>query len=115
MNWNKLTELSQLEQIKEESSQNLVLVFKHSTTCPISKTALARLERQWQASQVGSLQAYYLDLLSNRPISNRIAEIFDVKHESPQILLIQNGICIYHTSHLDISFANLIENLAEVA
>lgn len=112
MNWNQLTDLSQLETIKEESKQQPILILKHSTTCSISSTALNRLERNWKQESVGELKPYYLDLLKFRPISNEIANTFGVEHQSPQVLLIQNGECIYNASHFDISFAELTEKVA---
>jgi len=112
MNWNQLTDLSQLEVIKEESKQQPILILKHSTTCSISSTALNRLERNWKQESVGELKPYYLDLLKYRPISGAIASTFGVEHQSPQVLIIQNGECIYNASHFDISFAELAETVA---
>jgi bacillithiol system protein YtxJ len=107
MNWNQLIEVEQLETIKEESYNYPVLILKHSTTCSISGTALNRLERNWKQEKVGELKPYYLDLLRYRPISNEIANLFKVEHQSPQVLIIQNGECVYNASHFDISFAEL--------
>ena len=107
MNWNKLIEVSQLLSIKEESFNHPVLILKHSTTCSISSTALNRLERNWKQEKVGELKPYYLDLLRYRTISAEIALIFKVEHQSPQVLIIQNGECVYNASHFDISFAEL--------
>lgn len=111
MNWNQLTEVSQLQSIKEESFIQPVLLFKHSTRCSISSASLSRMERQWKQEEAGELKPYYLDLIANRPVSNEIAEVFDVEHQSPQVLVIQDGACIYHTSHMDISFGNVLENI----
>jgi bacillithiol system protein YtxJ len=107
MNWNTLTDVSQLENIKEESFKHPVLILKHSTTCSISATALNRLERNWKQDKVGDLKPYYLDLLNHRNISNQIATVFGVEHQSPQVLIIENGTCTYSASHFDISFAEL--------
>ncbi len=79
------------------------MIFKHSTTCSISATAKSRLERQWADVGLGQVTPYYLDLLSYRPISNKIAEEFSVRHESPQLLVIKDGECQYHGSHLGIN------------
>ena len=57
------------------------------------------------------IEPYYLDLLQYKDISNTISEQFQVWHESPQILLIVNGECIYDASHLDITVAELQESL----
>jgi bacillithiol system protein YtxJ len=111
MNWNPISELAQLEDIQKESHQHPVLIFKHSTRCSISATALGRLERQWQQTEVGDLKPYYLDLIAYRPISNHVAEQFGVWHESPQVLLIRNGASVYNASHYDISFESIKEML----
>ncbi|CAH0994876.1 hypothetical protein EMA8858_00989 [Emticicia aquatica] len=111
MNWNNLTSEVQLEEIKKESHNQAVMILKHSTTCSISATALSRLERAWKDENAKGLKPYYLDLLKLRPISNKIAEEFDVEHESPQVLIIKNGKSIYDASHFDIRFDEIIENL----
>jgi len=54
---------------------------------------------------------YFLDLIRFREISNAIAEKFQVHHESPQIILVDAGKVIFHTSHGQISaleIANLV-------
>jgi len=104
MTWNPLTDTIQLEEIKKESQQYPVLIFKHSTRCSISATALSRFERNWKSEDIGDLKPYYLDLISYRSLSNQVAETFDVEHESPQALIIRNGESIFDASHYDISF-----------
>ena len=85
MNWISLKDSRQLDEILAESKTQPVIIYKHSTRCNISRSAFDRLERNWDAS-IGSIKGYFLDLLSNRDISNRIAELFEVEHHSPQIL-----------------------------
>jgi bacillithiol system protein YtxJ len=111
MTWHPLTDPSQLDILREESHQHPVLILKHSTRCSISSTALNRLERQWKAAEVGTLKPYFLDLIAHRAVSNAVAESFGVPHESPQVLLIQQGECVYDASHLAISFAELRERV----
>lgn len=106
MNWNTLTDEKQLDAIKEESKQHPVVIFKHSTRCAISSMAKNRLERDEQSP---GISFYYLDLLSYRPISNKIAEEFQVQHESPQILLIKGGQCVYDESQNGINMSDIIE------
>ena len=106
MNWIPLTDQNQLETIKDQSFTTPQVILKHSTTCSISKMALARLER---AEAPSSIQFYYLDLLNYRAISNAIAEKFSVYHESPQILLIKNGECTYDESHGGIQMEEIVE------
>lgn len=111
MNWNTLDSVEQLEEIKAESFEKPVLLFKHSTTCSISNMALNRMERNYDQAKVGDLKPYYLDLLSFRDISKKIAELFEVEHESPQAIVVSNGEAIYDASHYDISFAEIAEKV----
>jgi bacillithiol system protein YtxJ len=111
MVWNKLTEENQLEQIKQESFTQPIMIFKHSTTCGISQASLGRLERKWNEEEAGNLKPYYLDLKSFRSISNKIAQDFNVEHESPQVLIIENGKSVYDASQFDISFAEISEQV----
>ncbi|WP_299761182.1 bacillithiol system redox-active protein YtxJ [uncultured Pontibacter sp.] len=103
MNWHPLTSVEQLDEIIEESKNTPVVIFKHSTACSISSTAKSRLERQWQGAGLDHIKPYYLDLISYRPVSNEVAELLQVRHQSPQVLLVQDGVCTYNASHLGIS------------
>lgn len=109
MNWNILQEESQLDTIIQESFSKPVLIFKHSTTCSISHAAFSRLERTWNDNEHESMiKPYYLDLLKLRPISNKIAEVFRVIHESPQAIIIKDGKPIYNASHFDIRLESIL-------
>jgi bacillithiol system protein YtxJ len=108
MEWQNLTELSQLDTIKNTSFERPQVIFKHSTTCSISKMAFSRFEK---AEAPDGVDFYYLDLLQYRPISNAIAEQFEVFHESPQVLLIKNGACTYDESHYGIMMDELVEQI----
>ncbi|PCI94776.1 MAG: thioredoxin family protein [Flavobacteriales bacterium] len=111
MNWTDIKSESDLDYIIEKSFQtNIgVAIFKHSTRCSISSVAKKRLESSWSFNQ--ELPAYHLDLLQYRNLSNSIAERFNIQHESPQVLIIKNGECIYDASHLAISVKDLEFNL----
>ncbi|MGZ5255530.1 MAG: monothiol bacilliredoxin BrxC family protein, partial [Flavitalea sp.] len=61
-----------------------------------------------------NINLYFLDLLRFREISNAIADVFDVYHQSPQLLLIKNGECIYETSHGEISAEETAEQISVV-
>ncbi|OYQ38384.1 thioredoxin family protein [Flavobacterium cyanobacteriorum] len=99
--WNHLTNIKQLEHIIHESAEAPVLIFKHSTRCAISKMALRNFEKEYDI-EAGKAKPYFLDLLEHRDISNEIATIFHVTHQSPQLLVIKDGVVVYHTSHGDI-------------
>ncbi|GAB2821769.1 thioredoxin family protein [Ferruginibacter profundus] len=109
MNWIDLNDEQQLSSLKELSKQKAQLIFKHSTRCAISSMAKNRLER---ATLPDSVDFYYLDLVKHRQLSSAIAEEFGVYHESPQVLLIKNGECIYDESHSGIQMEEILEQLS---
>lgn len=113
MNWIKLTDLKQLDQINEESKKDLVLLFKHSTRCNISAATLNRLERNWKEGEIKTTKLYLLDLISYRQISDAVAETYSVDHQSPQVLIIQNEKSVYDRSHFDISYEGIKSKLQE--
>jgi bacillithiol system protein YtxJ len=104
MKWNHLENPEQLKDIISESADSTILIFKHSTSCSISRATLDRLERNWKEAEVPNVKPYFLDLLSYRSISNAVAEQFQVEHQSPQVLIIRNGKSIYDNSHYGIDF-----------
>ena len=107
MQWIPLTDENQLAAIKEKSAQRPQVIFKHSTRCSISAVALQRLQKEMAPSDV---DFYLLDLLAYRTLSNAVAEEFDVHHESPQVLVIRHGECVYDESHLGISMHEIVES-----
>lgn len=109
MNWIELTDEAQLDAITEESKTQPVVIYKHSHRCHICTMAKTRLER---GEAPAGVKFYFLDVLAHRPVSNRVAEIFHVHHESPQLLLIKNGECVYEESHNGIRMDELVEQLA---
>lgn len=106
INWIPITSAEQLHEISERSKDIPCLIFKHSTSCSISSLVKHRLENYWDLDN-NQLEVYFLDLIRYRSISNQIAEDYRVWHESPQVLLIRNGVCSYHGSHLDITAQNI--------
>ena len=108
MNWIPLCSIEDLEQVIHLSQEKPQVIFKHSTRCNISSVAKNRLER---AGTAGELQFHYLDLISYRPLSNSVAERFAVEHESPQILVIKNGKCVYNESHMGIDMDEIKDQL----
>lgn len=107
MDWISLKDSKQLDEILAESESKPVLIYKHSTRCNISRSAFDRLERRWDASAVGTIKRYFLDLISFRDLSDRISEMFEVEHHSPQILVISQGKSVLDLSHFDIDFERI--------
>ena len=108
MNWIPLKSEDEVFEIIEKSNSKSQVIFKHSTRCSISSMAKSRLER---SAFPDNADFYYLDLIAHRNISNKVAEEFNVFHESPQILVIKNGSCVYDESHAAINMSDVTEQL----
>ncbi len=59
-------------------------------------------EKQFDASMT-NLKVYYLDLLNYRDLSNEVGYKYQVLHQSPQLLVIKNGMAVEYASHYDIT------------
>ena len=100
-----LTSTVQVDELVRESEDRPVAFFKHSTTCSISSLAKARLDR---AVGGADAEVYLLDLLRFRQVSDYLAEVSGVRHESPQLLVFRGGEVVYEGSHLDIDASNVL-------
>lgn len=107
MNWIPLLNEQQVEEIKTNSSQKPQVIFKHSSRCSISGVAKSRLDRNEPPAGV---DFYFLDIINYRSISNKIAKDFNIHHESPQVLVINNGTCVYDESHSGIDMEDIKAN-----
>lgn len=105
--WHPLTRLEQIQEIEEQSKEQPVAVFKHSTRCGISRMVLKGLEQDLRQNIPENVKLYFLDLISNREVSNEIAARFQVEHESPQLILIRDRKVLHHASHHSISAGDL--------
>ena len=95
--WRSLTDLGQLNEIIDLSTEKPVVIFKHSTRCSISRMALKQFENEFDLNE--KVVSFLLDLIEYRNISNEIASRFGVQHQSPQIILICDGKAVYNASH----------------
>tara|TARA_R110002020_G_scaffold199908_4_gene401895 strand:+ start:2353 stop:2745 length:393 start_codon:yes stop_codon:yes gene_type:complete len=100
--WVQLERMEQIEELIEISKAVPVLIFKHSTSCGISRMVLKEFETDYDIEEK-QLEPFFLDLKRYRDISQAIANQFEVTHESPQVLLIKNGNSVYNSSHGAIS------------
>ena len=82
------------------------LLFKHSTICPISSAAYDEFQAYLQEQELPSA---VILVREDRPVSNAVEERFGIKHESPQIFLLENGQVKWHTSHWKITKDSIAE------
>ncbi|MGJ1273378.1 bacillithiol system redox-active protein YtxJ [Sphingobacterium thalpophilum] len=111
INWIELNTEEQLQNLYQ--SDKVVAIFKHSTTCGISNMAKRSLERM-SATSDHDYAIYLLDLLRYRPLSNEIAQRWNVTHQSPQILIVEGKDSLYDASHGDIQFDEIEQYLTAI-
>lgn len=105
MIWKDIKSIDTIQDIYR--SNDIYILFKHSTRCPVSSMAKRNLEHDKNLIPEDTV-IYYLDLIAHRDISNAIAELWKVRHESPQLLIVQGDTCLYNASHSDIEMQDII-------
>lgn len=98
LEWVQLTTKEQLSILDDASIMHPQLIFKHSTHCGISGMVLRSFSSKEGHPEVGYTY-FVLDLFAFRNLSNAIAEKYGVMHQSPQVLIIKNGLVVAHASH----------------
>ena len=83
------------------------VLYKHSTRCPISRKVYQEVIKF--ADKNPDIPVYLLRVIEQRTLSNQVADIFSVAHQSPQVFVIKNGQQVWHASHYDITAAKLQE------
>lgn len=107
MNVHEIQSAEEWKKLLSQSQAEPVLLLKHSTTCPISANAFKEY-RQFSQHETGNHVQYALvKVIESRPISLQIAEDLNVKHASPQIILIKQGKPVWTASHWNITAANI--------
>lgn len=101
LEWNQLESVDQLKQVLNDSKSKPKLLFKHSKRCSISMMALSSFESKWEGKPE-EVDIYFLDLLKHRDVSDAIAELTGVPHQSPQVIVVNDGDVVYHATHSSI-------------
>ena len=104
--------ISDLNDCVEASHARPILILKHSVICPIS--AIAKSEVDKFLSERNSIPVFLVIVQRERPLSNEIAQHFDVGHESPQLLFIQNGRAVKVWNHSKIKAAAIQKELSKI-
>lgn len=95
-NFIKLDSTERLEELFRQSHDKPVVLFKHSTTCPISAGVYEEVSRV-----NGDINLIIMQ--SARDISNAVAGKTGIRHESPQAIVLRGGEPVYHASHFDVT------------
>jgi len=111
----QLTSLEQWREAMQASSARPLLVFKHSTSCPISAGAREELQHYVEDSTGADVDYVVVHVIEERPVSNAIAEDLGVQHKSPQAILVKDSRPVWHDSHWNITYEFLSDKLGRPA
>jgi len=103
MSVTELSSIEDLDSVLAGSSDKPVILFKHSTRCPISVMAHQQYETFIASGEAGTVTCTYLDLLKHRDVSAAIADKTGVVHQSPQAILVVGGEAKWSASHHEIT------------
>ncbi len=104
--WIELNSVQQLQDIYNTPSDKLKVFFKHSTRCSISSMALRNFQSEWNLNN-DCAELYFLDLISHRDVSNEIAALTGVVHQSPQAIVLKDKQVKYQESHSHINAGDI--------
>jgi bacillithiol system protein YtxJ len=108
-----IEKINQIEEFDELlKNKNKFFLLKHSLTCPVSHAAFQ--EYQKFAEGHSDVPSYFLAVQDSRPLSNEIAERYQIKHESPQAMLFSNSQVVWHASHWKITKATLASAISDI-
>ena len=107
--WIEMNSSEDLSKAINESQQETVAIFKHSTRCGVSRMVLKMFESDLKKLDFENTKFYFLDLIAHREVSNEIADKLNVRHESPQLIVLRNNEVVHHSSHQSISAGKIKE------
>ena len=86
---------------------DVAVLYKHSPTCGVCVAALSEIEAF--LDRCPDAVVYVVDVLAQRELSRRIAARSGVRHESPQVILVQRGTARWAESHYGITLDTLVK------
>jgi bacillithiol system protein YtxJ len=108
MAFTEITDTNELDELFAESGEQLVVLFKHSLTCPISHAAYEEM------SMMKETPISLIIVQDARAVSNEIARRTGVRHESPQTIILRDGKSVWNASHYDITKSSVIRALEDL-
>ena len=94
----------------EFATQEFVVLYKHSPLCGLCDIAIAEVNAFVDANP--DVPVWMVDVISQRPMSQRLAAMLDVEHESPQVIMVRRGESVWNGSHRRVTRTRLEEAMA---
>ena len=103
-NFTEINSTEQLNELFEKSNEKPIVLFKHSTTCPISAGVHEEISNADADINIVIVQ-------KARNVSDAIAQKTGVRHESPQAIILKDGKVVYHAAHYDVTASDVESNI----
>lgn len=110
-----LRDVAALDAALARTTSGPILLFKHSPTCGISAQAHAEIGEWLERQPNGVPPVYLISVREHRLVSNAVAERFGIRHESPQVLLVDATGVRWHASHFRVVPADIQAALRRLA
>lgn len=108
--WNKISDIDEFQSILKRSNERPQLIYKHSPSCSVS--FLSKQDLDANGKKLTDLaDLHIVNVIGQRELSNAIASELNIRHESPQGLLIKDGEVVWHGSHWQVNAENTLVNL----
>lgn len=104
----EITQIKNSKTLEEVLQKQEMILFKHSTRCPVSSNARYEFEKFAKQEDI-TIELFMIDVIANRDVSQEFAGKTGIRHESPQVCYLKNGKVIVHESHMRITYDRLNE------
>ena len=103
---------SDLESALDRSQDKPVVLFKHSSACSLSASAQQEIKELADRTEAPIFRVVVQEA---RPVSNTIERTLNVRHETPQVIILRDGKAVFDASHRNVSVQTLTPQLSEAA
>ncbi len=104
---NPFKETYHLSEVLEASNKSPLIIFKFSSECNSSSRLKGQFEKEIEEKKI-TQPIYLVVVQKQRALSRKIEEYFEIKHESPQIIILSKGKAIYTANHFNIKTENFV-------
>lgn len=104
-----MREITSEQDLEQVFAEPVAVVFKHSSRCPISRSAQREVERF--LNNQPDVPVYLVDVIRDRTVSRALATRTGIRHESPQTIVLHQGAVAWHGSHYQVTADAIRENV----
>lgn len=105
-----IREISTESELEAALGDGTVVLYKHSHRCGICIRSRKQMEKF--SSQNPEVPVLQVDVVRDRELSNSIADRFEIRHESPQAIVVRRGEPLWNGSHSSVTADRLNEGIA---